>query len=241
MTWPPIPDKRAAQDIDLLKIRYQGEVDEAKAQLRDQAAAEGRNVDEDWELEKYNWEQEKAAMAAEYALQKSIHDARIEIAKGSIERAHKGAEFIRNAASAIATVYTGVAGLAFASKDGLKLPTRRVIPAIFLGLALVLSAAYVAWIRRGPDSSAPTPTSSLPEYQDRRINAFTTWVSRIALNRAYTMHAAVISLGAGVLFLPMPFIELPTWFVWGAPICVLILMLVIPYWTAGYWSQRKRR
>jgi hypothetical protein len=240
MTWPPIPDEEPAQQIDFLKIRYQGEVDEAKAQLRDKATAEGQNVNEDWELEKYSWEQEKAAWEAEYELQKSIHDARIEIAKGSIERAHNGAEFIRNAAGAIATVYTGVAGLAFATKDGLQLPARGIIPAIFLGLALVLSAAYVAWIRRGPDSPAPVPHSSLPEYQDRRLNAFTIWVSGITLNRAYAMHAAVISLGAGVLFLPTPFINIPTWFAWGAPICVLILMLLIPWWTTRSRLGRRR-
>jgi hypothetical protein len=241
MTWPPIPDGDPSARIEFEKILYQGQVGEAAAQLRDKANAAGRDIAEDWELEKHNWELDTAATTAEYALQKSIHDARVEIAKDSIDRARKGAEFIRNAASAIATVYTGVAGLSFAVKSGIRLPSRGIIPAVFLGMALVFSSAYVAWLGRAQDTPAPTPHSSLPVYQERRLNAFVDWASSIALNRAYLLHSAVISLGAGVLFLPIAFIALPGWFVWGASVVSAVVSLTLPHWTAGAPLRRPER
>jgi hypothetical protein len=228
MNWPAIPSDDPSTKVEFNKILYQGQVDEAAAQLRDHASAQGRDIAEDWELERYNWELEKAARQAEYALQKSIHDARVDISRGSLERAYKGAEFLRNAAAAIATVYTGIAGLSFATKDGLRLPARGIVPGLFLGLALVFSTAYVAWLGRPPAVPAPVPHSSPAEYQERRLNTFADWVSGIVLDRSYALHSAVICLGAGAVFLVLPFVSTPTWFTWGAPILAAVATLVFP-------------
>ena len=240
MTWPPIPSDESSEKVEFEKILYEGKVGDAAAQRRDKASAEGRNVSEEWERRKYGWELDKAERAAEYALQKSIHDARVTIAANSIDRGYKAAEFVRNVASAIATVYTGVAGLSFAVKNGIRLPARGIVPAVFLGFALVLSTAYVAWLGRASATKAPTPTSVFHEYQERRLNAFMDWTSTIALRRAYVLRSAVIALGAAVVFLPMAFIMLPGWFVWGAPIVAAVLTLAFP-WMIGAFSRRRER
>ena len=43
----------------------------------------------------------KAHAVAEHGLNKSVQDARIEVAKGAVARAQKGAEAVRNVAAAI--------------------------------------------------------------------------------------------------------------------------------------------
>ena len=75
---------------------------------------------------------------------------------------------------------------------------------------------------------APVPHSSPAEYQERRLNTFADWVSGIVLNRSYALHSAVICLGAGAVFLAMPFVSTPTWFTWGGPIAAAVAALVPP-------------
>lgn len=106
------------------------------------------------------------------------------------------------------TFYTGVLGLAFATTEhGEPLPARGVASAIFLGLALAFASAYAALLARTPPPPAPTPHAQLEVFQERRLNAFVDWVSSIAFGRLYFLHASVISLGLGVLFLPAPFLD----------------------------------
>jgi len=241
MSWPSIPDGDDSKRTEFEKILYEGKVGDAAAQLRDKASAEGRSVSEEWELRRYGWELDKAEKAAEYALQKSIHDARVAIATASIDRGYKAAEFVRNVASAIATVYTGIAGLSFAVKNGVRLPARGIVPALFLGLALVLSTAYVAWLGRAPATHAPTPHSAFQKYQARRLNAFIDWTAAIALQRAYVLRSSVIALGAAVLFLPIAFIILPGWFIWAAPIVAAALTLALPWIIDRVLRRRKNR
>ena len=69
-------------------------------------AEQGKQKDEDWQREKVDWD-------ADVALYKTIYDARVEVLKGTIARAQAGAEFVRNGAAGIVTLYTGVLGLVF--------------------------------------------------------------------------------------------------------------------------------
>jgi hypothetical protein len=57
------------------------------------------------------WERERAAWSAEYADSQLVHQARIEVAKETVARAYSAADFVRNAAASIVTLYTGVLGI----------------------------------------------------------------------------------------------------------------------------------
>ena len=173
-------------------------------------------------------ERNKVAWDAEYDRDKVIHDARVELSKSALERARQGAEFVRNAAAAIGTLYTGVLGFAF-SVEKAKLPDRGVVPALFLGLSLVLAAAYVAYLQPPEASEAPTPHSSLREMQKRRVNAFADWVSDQVLDRAFALRASVLSLGGGLLFLPAAFLSVSdvTTFIAGGIVALIVLLAAL--------------
>lgn len=201
MSWPAPPPGHE-DDPELRKILLQAEADAELARRREaaeQAAAEaalGREL-------------QKSAQATEDELAKAVHAARLEIGKTAIDRGIGAAEFIRNAAAAIVTLYTGVLGVAFATgEDSTPLPARGIVPAVFLGLAITCAAGYVALLAKADQTSAPKPHSSLPIFQERRLNAFIEWTSKIALDRVRFLHSAVLSLGLGVLLLPVAFVDI---------------------------------
>lgn len=165
---------------------------------------------------------------------KAIHDARIELAKSAIERGRAGAEFVRNAAAGIVTLYTAILGLAFSvTKDAQASPIDAVgiVPAIFLGVALVLATAYVALLGKEPVMPAPLPHSNFRTMQERRLSAFTNWASSLALSRVLFLHASVIALGFGVLFLPVAFLDVSSSPVGLATALALALTAIVPFLT----------
>ena len=93
------------------------------------------------------------------------------------------------------------------SVSGRQLPIRGVVPAIFLGLAIVLSMVYVAYVTRPEniDLDDQIPNSP-PERMQTRPDNFLRMVTVVVDRRAYWLRASVIALGLGVLFLPAPFI-----------------------------------
>jgi hypothetical protein len=125
MPWPSIPSGRENDVVEYNKILYKGQVDEELARRQDAATAASKEAERDAERQKAAWD-------AEYALRKTVHDTRLEVAKAAIERGRAGAEFVRNAAAAIVTLYTGILGVAFATSAGAeRLPARGVAPAVF--------------------------------------------------------------------------------------------------------------
>jgi hypothetical protein len=208
----PDPPSGQAADPEFLKLLYQ-------AQLHDEASR--RSAEQVAELE------------AEAALNLAVHNARLDVAKAAIDRGRSGAEFVRNAAAGIVTLYTGILGVAFATgDDATPLPARGLAPAILLGLALVFASAYAALLSRTPDSPAPAPHSQLSIFQERRLGAFMGWVSAIAFARAFYLHASVISLGGGVLLLPVAFVAIADWLVLAITVVALAVTLLVPRWTA---------
>ncbi len=194
-----------------------------------------RNQDRDWKVDDRDddrdWEFRKIAWEADYDRAKVIHDARVELAKGAVARAAAGAEFVRNAATGVVTIYTAVLGVRFGIVAGqTNLPVSGLIPALFLGLALTLATTYMAWLGRGQRVNPPMPSASLPVMEERRLQAFIEWASTIALNRAYFLHTAVLSLGVGVALLPAPFVsnEFNPWLF----VAMLAGVLLIPVATA---------
>jgi hypothetical protein len=239
MSWPPPalppegwtdpPSKYEKKDfVDQMKALYQAELDAIAARTQAEVDREAKEEDEDWQLRKADWD-------SEIALYKAIHDARVEVAKGAIARGQAGAEFVRNAAASIVTLYTGILGLVFGLAEGAKpLPGTAVVPAIFLGFALASAAFYVAFLTRAPSVDPPKPSSLLRVVAERRLNVFVDWVSHLALSRVFWLHAAVIALSFGVLFLPAVFTSFAESTIWFWFWIAVTLTVVIPYTTASY-------
>ncbi len=206
---------------------YQALVDEVR-QLR-QRLAQAQDTET---VER--WERERAAWAAEYTDSQAIHQARIDIAKDTVARAHSAAEFIRNAAASIVTLYTGVLGITSAldrGEEGL-FPARGILPAIFLSGAIIGATAYVALIQKPKPFQPPKPHSSLPELQERRLSSLVDWLADITLRRAYALHAAVISLAVGTALLPAPFLQVLDDAQWiSAAAVAAVITLALPYFT----------
>ena len=148
VNWPPPPAAAGDQaslaqiryqaQIDEVKARYQAEIDEVKARWRDRAVREA----EKWKLTEARRD---GRVAAEDALRAAVQSAYLEVAKGTLDRALKRAEFLTAAAGAIGTTYAALLGLVYsASADTPNpLPAAGMGSALFLGLAFVLIAFYV--------------------------------------------------------------------------------------------------
>lgn len=231
--WPDPPKVGSGGDeLELAKILYEAQVTAHADRLREEAERAAREHQD--ELER-----RRAAWAAEYALEKSVHDARLEVARGSIERSRAGAEFVRNAAAGIVGLYTGILGVTFATTEGATpLPAEGVVPAVFLGFALVFATAYVAFLSKAPSLPPPAPHSALRVFQESRLNRFVQWVSNFAFHRAYTLHAAVFNLAFGALFLPAPFIDWSGTALWVPAGFALAFGLLLPVKTKPTLSAR---
>jgi hypothetical protein len=129
------------------------------------------------------------------------------VASGSIERGRSGAELVQKASAAIATLYTGVLALVFSVTSN-PLPARGVLTPLFLGLAVVLSTAYIAYL--GPSKGltpGPTPTLGLEPKSFQRLNTFIAVTSTIATRRSRSLRASVVALGFGLIYIAAPFIS----------------------------------
>jgi hypothetical protein len=168
---------------------------------------------------------------SEQALRQSVHQARVDVAKDAVSRSRAAADFVRNAAAALVTIYTGVIGATFAvTKE--PLPERGLVPALFLGAAIVFSAAYTAFATRPRDAPVPALPTNLLEREIQRLNAFVEWANGVVVRRLFCLHAAVLSLGAGALLLPTPFLGWSDLAVWLAAIVGAALTLVASIFTS---------
>lgn len=147
----------------------------------------------------------QAELDAELENHAEFHKALIGVAQGSIDRARASAETVQKAATAILALYTAVLGAAFSVTDN-ALPSRGVIPTLFLGAAVVFSTAYLAYLSQPGSSSAPRPTGAFRPAAIERTRTFIKWASGSTRNRAYWLRASVVALGAALMFLPAPFL-----------------------------------
>jgi hypothetical protein len=245
--WPEVPAEPTDAHPTVDQALFQGKVDAAKARLdrgweqqkrtedrtravedkaTDQAAAEAdRDADEDVSARKAAWD-------AEYDREKTIHDARVEITKGSLERAYNGAEFIRNASAGILAIYQALLAVRYAV-DHTVLPLAGIVPAVFLATSLSAAAAYVAMIGKSRGVPAPKPDASMNVYQERRLNSFIDWVAQQVLSRSYWLHLAVIALFLGSSTIPLAFVTLQWQEVAGVIVVGLLIALVLSWFTTG--------
>ena len=136
----------------------------------------------------------------------------MESAKGSLERWQAAGQGTRNAAAAIGVIYTAVLGIAFSADN--PLPPRGLLPAVFLGTAIVMATAYEAFPTRPktskgvvyPDESdlSGDPLEVAQDYADFYVGIIT---DRVRRNR-YALRVAVLSLGLGVAAIPLGFVSL---------------------------------
>lgn len=191
--WPQPP----SDDVELWRLRYRAELQEVAAQRRPAPPPSDTTATE---RQKVSWEGEKE-------LNHLFHESMLETYRGSLERARNAAELVQKSAGAIGTIYAGLIALAF-SVDKNPLPARATIPGIFLGLAIALSTAYMAYRWRPAPANGWQPHSSLPVNQIRRLRFFGRWVAEMTNRRSYALRASVIALGLGVAFLPLPFLSI---------------------------------
>lgn len=219
---------RAVEDRNFAREKVAEDRDFAR-----EKAVDDRHETREWALTDREDDQDVAlrtlAWTAEYDRAKVIHDARVELAKGAVARAQAGAEFVRNAATGIVTIYQGVLALTFGIAAGQHtIPVSGLLPAVLLGLALTFACAYMAWLSVPPAVASPEPSASLQVYEARRLNVFSRWVSGIAMDRAYALHAAVLALGAGVVLLPVPFLGLDNDMTRGLAVVALAVVFLGP-------------
>lgn len=146
-----------------------------------------------------------ATEAAERELDKLFHETVAEVAKTSIDRARDNAKQVQTAAAAIGALYTGVLGLVFSVTDH-PLPVRGVYAPAFLGLAVALATAYLAYLTDTTPPNRPTGGAELPDLQFNRSAYLVTWVNAAVGARAWAIRASVLSLGFGVALIPAPFV-----------------------------------
>jgi hypothetical protein len=147
----------------------------------------------------------QAEADAELANHAEFHKALIALAQGSVERARASAETVQKAAAAILALYTAILGAAFSVTEN-ALPSRGVIPTLFLGLAVVCSTAYLAYLSRPGGSPPPQATGAFRPAALERSRAFITWAGNITIHRSYWLRASVVALGVALVFLPAPFL-----------------------------------
>lgn len=198
--WPdPPPIDKDDPRAQVKLACYQARLDWIKAQQQAAIAVEAAQASADLE-------REKLVKSNDLAQGQAVMNAYLDVAKGQIDRAASRAQFVQTAASAISTIYVGVLGVSFAVDKGRPLPARGIASTFFLGLAIVLATLFLAYITVPPATTGQAPTGLPAQDQRIRRNTFIAWVRIAALQRLYFLHATVLSLGFGVLFLPAPFI-----------------------------------
>lgn len=146
-----------------------------------------------------------AERAAELASKAAYEQALLDVAKGTLDRARANADLVQKASAALVPLYTGALALVFSVTDH-PLPLRGLIPTIFLGLAVVASTIYLAYVTDPRSVEGPRPTSVLREMARRRVAAFIIWTRSAAFARAYWLRVSVLALAASLAFLPAPFL-----------------------------------
>lgn len=133
-------------------------------------------------------------------------DTLADLARTGIDRARTGAERVQIASTSIATIYTGILGLAYAADKTRPVPAVGILPTIFLGLAIVCSTAYSSYITRTSNITlGPMPASTASAMQTRAVSLVTA-ANAIAYNRVYWLRSSVVSLSVAVLCLPAAFL-----------------------------------
>lgn len=207
---PPAPPATHERIADALAtLEYQALLDDWKSR----SLHERTQALERWRLVE---SRRDVRVQVEDTLRAAVHGAYLDVAKTSLERSLKRANFVTAGAGAIATTYTGLLALVFSvsGQQPVPMPATGIGPPLFLGLALVLSVAYAAFLSESRRSGRHLPTNVSPALQERRLVIFVGWVTRTTLERAWALRLSILSLGIGVALMPLPFLDLPVRLQW---------------------------
>lgn len=151
----------------------------------------------------------QAEAQAELDTKTEYYKSIFEVAKGSVDRARSGAQSVQTVAGTIVTLYTGLLAVTFAAASR-PLPPRGVVPAVLLGVSVVLSTGYLAYLRSSDDRevAAPAATSSRRSAELARARSFIRWTRSAATKRSYWLRASVLAFGFAIMLLPAPFVAL---------------------------------
>jgi len=207
---------------DVKKSLYQTQLDIFKADRQAELDRETARIAAEQQI---GSDQEKAFKENDYALGRALYSAYIDIAKGQIDRTRASAEFVQKAATAIGSIYTGVLALSFATDKGQPLPIQGIAPAVFMGVAIVLSTAFLAYITKPQDVTQET-TFTIPLQQRADRDTFIRYTQASALQRMYLLQTSVISLGIGILLLPIPYLALQSMQLLAAVVVILYGLLL---------------
>jgi hypothetical protein len=173
------------------------------------------------------------------ALHRKTEEEMMDVAKASIERGRDSAKFVQVAATAVAGIYTGVFGLSYSVAEN-PLPTRGLIPTLFLGLAIALATSYLGFLTEAGDAEPLEPAASPRANSQNRTDFFVMWTRGIAMNRANMLRAGVVSFVLGVVLLPISLVDLGLGTVQGIRVndaLAFVLTLVGVAIVALYWLE----
>jgi hypothetical protein len=148
----------------------------------------------------------EAMKTAEDAIDAEFFKAIFAVAQGSVDRARAGAETVQKAAAAIAGLYTPFLAVVFSIKEH-PLPSRGIIPVLFLGIAIVSSSAYLAYLTRARPVTVLTPGATPRLRNIERARSFIKWTRAAAEHRSYLLRLSVVALATGLAFLPAAFVS----------------------------------
>ncbi|WP_030527376.1 hypothetical protein LG324_09315 [Phycicoccus jejuensis] len=149
-----------------------------------------------------------ADRAADLASLQAFATSLTTLAVGAVDRARSGADTVQKASAAIVTIYTGILGFVFVASDN-PLPTRGVLAPVFLGAAVVLSTAYLAYVDgREASTRGPEAVGGVEPKVLARVNATVAAASAISTRRSYALRASVVALGVGLVYIVLPFVDL---------------------------------
>jgi hypothetical protein len=183
-------DAKVAAASENLKAHLQRETDDLKAQ-RDETSA-----------------YRAAEAQGDIANLQAFFNTMSSLAVGAVDRARGGAELVQKAAASVATVYTGILALVFSVTNN-PLPARALLAPIFLGTAVALSTAYIAYL----SPSNTLVEVDIPEGFEpivyARLQAIIDTTTKLVKRRSPLLRASVFALGVGLFSIVMPFVTLP--------------------------------
>lgn len=149
----------------------------------------------------------KSEQAAALAHFSKFYDSVVGLAVGSVDRSRTAADLVQKSSAAVAALYTGILALVFSVTDN-PLPARGALTPFFLGLAVVLSTAFIAYLGR-PGESTPGPAAALTVEGKgyAQLNTLIEMTTKLAVRRSGALRASVVALGVGLAFIVMPFIS----------------------------------
>lgn len=138
-------------------------------------------------------------------------DAYYNVLCGQVSQSRSAAETVQRAAAAVSALYGTALGVAFSVTNN-PLPARAIMPLLFLGLAIVTSTVYLSWQGGGRPITGTHPERESDSFLRNRgyIVDFAGIVADYVYRRVRWLRAAIVALAAGLILLPVPFVQVDT-------------------------------